>query len=94
MFVSVDKILVIMASNEGFLTAEQRETLKIATQNAEVLSSSPKSPSSLLSDHQFKVPAVSKPGNAGHAVRHVRRSHSGKLGRAKKGELMIPRTSH
>ncbi|KAK2648030.1 hypothetical protein Ddye_015519 [Dipteronia dyeriana] len=73
-----------MASSEGFLTEEQREMLKLATQNAEILSSSPKSPSSLLSDHPLKVPASGKAPNTGIAVRHVRRTHSGKLGRAKK----------
>lgn len=73
-----------MASTEGFLTEEQRETLKIATQNAEVLSSSPKSPTSLLSEHYLKVPASGKAPNVGIAVRHVRRSHSGKLVRVKK----------
>ncbi|XP_004515845.1 MA3 DOMAIN-CONTAINING TRANSLATION REGULATORY FACTOR 1-like [Cicer arietinum] len=73
-----------MASNEGFLTDGQREMLKIASQNAENLSSSPKSPSSLLSDHHIKAPAGGKAQTAGIAVRHVRRSHSGKYGRAKK----------
>jgi hypothetical protein len=78
-----------MASNEGFLTNEQREMLKIASQNVESLSSSPKSPTSLLSEYCIKAPAAgggSKAANAGIAVKHVRRSHSGKLGRAKKGE--------
>ena len=75
-----------MASNEGFLTNEQREKLKIATQNAETLSSSPKSPTSLLSEHLIKVPASSKAPTAGIAVRHVRRTHSGKLVRVKKGK--------
>lgn len=73
-----------MASGEGFLTDGQREMLKIASQNAENLSSSPKSPSSLLSDHHIKAPAGGKAQTAGIAVRHVRRSHSGKYGRAKK----------
>ncbi|KAJ0047781.1 hypothetical protein Pint_15607 [Pistacia integerrima] len=73
-----------MASNEGFLTDEQREMLKIASQNFEILSSSPKSPSSLLSDHQLKVPFAGKAPTAGIAVRHVRRSHSGKFVRVKK----------
>ncbi|KAK0587424.1 hypothetical protein LWI29_022632 [Acer saccharum] len=73
-----------MASSEGFLTEEQREMFKLATQNAEILSSSPKSPSSLLSDHPLKVPTSGKAPNTGIAVRHVRRTHSGKLGRAKK----------
>lgn len=73
-----------MASSEGFLTEEQREMLKLATQNADILSSSPKSPSSLLSDYPLKVPAAGKAPNTGIAVRHVRRSHSGKFVRVKK----------
>ncbi|XP_077250579.1 MA3 DOMAIN-CONTAINING TRANSLATION REGULATORY FACTOR 1-like [Tasmannia lanceolata] len=73
-----------MASNEGFLTEEQREQLKIASQNAELLSSSPKSPSSLLPEHQIKVITGGKAPTVGFAVRHVRRSHSGKLIRVKK----------
>ncbi|XP_057487249.1 MA3 DOMAIN-CONTAINING TRANSLATION REGULATORY FACTOR 1-like [Actinidia eriantha] len=78
-----------MASIEGFLTEEQRELLKIATQNAEVLSSSPKSPTlkspkSLLSERQVKAPSGGKAATAGIAVRHVRRSHSGKVVRVKK----------
>lgn len=81
-----------MASSEGFLTDEQREMLKIASQNVETglpsprLSSSPKSPTSMLSDHQLKVPAGGKAPTGGIAVRHVRRSHSGKFVRVKKGE--------
>lgn len=67
-----------MASSEGFLTEEQRERLTMATQNSEVLSSSPKSPSSLLSEHHIKAPAGGK-GAVGVAGRHVRRTHSGKL---------------
>ncbi|CAK7336597.1 unnamed protein product [Dovyalis caffra] len=80
-----------MATSEGFLTNEQREMLKIASQNAEILSSSPKglssspkSPSQLFSEHHLKVPASGKASTAGIAVRHVRRSHSGKLVRVKK----------
>ncbi|XAR50278.1 hypothetical protein NMG60_11004561 [Bertholletia excelsa] len=78
-----------MASKDGFLTEQQREMLKIATQNAEVLSSSPKSPTpksptSLLSEHHIKAPAGGRAATAGIAVRHVRRSHSGKLVRVKK----------
>ncbi|XP_051123196.1 MA3 DOMAIN-CONTAINING TRANSLATION REGULATORY FACTOR 1 [Andrographis paniculata] len=93
-----------MASSEGFLTEEQRETMKIASQNMEVtpslmLSSSPKSPRprspgqkspgqnlSFLSEHHH----VKAPGGGhsaavgGVAVRHVRRSHSGKFIRVKK----------
>ncbi|KAI3885011.1 hypothetical protein MKW98_002403 [Papaver atlanticum] len=72
-------------SNEGFLTEGQRELLKIATENAEILSSSPKSPTSLLSDNSnIKVSTGAKAPTVGFASRHVRRSHSGKLGRAKK----------
>ncbi|XP_043704258.1 MA3 DOMAIN-CONTAINING TRANSLATION REGULATORY FACTOR 1-like isoform X1 [Telopea speciosissima] len=70
-----------MASNEGFLTEEQRESLK----NAESLSSSPKSPSSLLNEHHIKVSTVGKvPPTFGFGGRHIRRSHSGKLVRVKK----------
>ncbi|KAJ6842667.1 uncharacterized protein M6B38_297980 [Iris pallida] len=65
----------------GFLTEHQREVLKIAAQNAEVmsaLSSSLKSPTSLLSsaDHPPRARAS--------AARNVRRTHSGKLGKVKK----------
>ncbi|KAJ8752055.1 hypothetical protein K2173_001082 [Erythroxylum novogranatense] len=80
-----------MASSEGFLTDEQREMLKVASLNVEnlssspkILSSSPKSPSALLSEHHIKVPASGRAPNAGIAVRHVRRSHSGKYVRVKK----------
>nr|XP_043639017.1 MA3 DOMAIN-CONTAINING TRANSLATION REGULATORY FACTOR 1-like [Erigeron canadensis]XP_043639018.1 MA3 DOMAIN-CONTAINING TRANSLATION REGULATORY FACTOR 1-like [Erigeron canadensis]XP_043639020.1 MA3 DOMAIN-CONTAINING TRANSLATION REGULATORY FACTOR 1-like [Erigeron canadensis] len=72
------------AAREGFLTDEQREVLKTATQSTEVLSSSPKSPSWLMAEHQIKAPAGERAGNAGIAVRHVRRSHSGKFVRVKK----------
>ncbi|KAJ0790170.1 putative programmed cell death protein [Helianthus annuus] len=74
-----------MASpREGFLTDEQREVLKIATQSTEILSSSPKSPSWLMSEQSIKAPAGERAPNGGIAVRHTRRTHSGKLGRAKK----------
>ncbi|KAI9108884.1 hypothetical protein K1719_020189 [Acacia pycnantha] len=73
-----------MASGEGFLTDEQREVLKNASNNVENLSSSPKSPTSFVADHQIKAPAGSKAQTAGIAVRHVRRSHSGKFVRVKK----------
>ncbi|KAJ0539948.1 putative programmed cell death protein [Helianthus annuus] len=72
------------AAREGFLTDEQREVLKTATQSTEVLSSSPKSPSWLMAEHQIKAPAGERAPNVGIAVRHVRRSHSGKLVRVKK----------
>ncbi|KAK2987708.1 hypothetical protein RJ640_030295 [Escallonia rubra] len=77
-----------MAASEGFLTEEQREVLKVATQNAEILSSSPKSPTSMLfADNSIKAPwggGGGKASTAGIAVRHVRRTHSGKLVRVKK----------
>ncbi|KAL6559334.1 Peptide chain release factor 1, mitochondrial [Orobanche gracilis] len=90
-----------MASGEGFLTEGQREVLKVASQNAEVMSSlslasSPKSPgprspgqnSSMLSEHHHhhvKAPSVGHSAAVGGvAVRHVRRSHSGKHIRVKK----------
>ncbi|KAF6177001.1 hypothetical protein GIB67_027801 [Kingdonia uniflora] len=66
----------VMASNDGFLTQEQREQMKIATQNVEMLfSSSPKSPSSLLlQEHQIKVScgAGAKAPAVGFASRHTR----------------------
>ncbi|KAG1363370.1 Programmed cell death protein 4 [Cocos nucifera] len=72
-----------MASpKEGFLTDEQREVLKIAAQNAEVLSSSPRSPTTLLfPEHHSKGGAG---GKASSCMRHMRRTHSGKLVRVKK----------
>ncbi|WCJ36186.1 MA3 domain-containing protein [Euphorbia peplus] len=80
-----------MASGEGFLTEDQRETMKIASQSMDILSSSPKnlssspkSSSTLLSEHNLKVSAAGKAPTSGIAVRHVRRSHSGKLVRVKK----------
>ncbi|XP_010927576.1 MA3 DOMAIN-CONTAINING TRANSLATION REGULATORY FACTOR 1 [Elaeis guineensis] len=67
---------------EGFLTDEQREVLKIAAQNADVLSSSPRSPTTLLlpEHHNKGGPG----GKASPCMRHMRRSHSGKLVRVKK----------
>ncbi|KAM3751877.1 hypothetical protein ACB098_04G144900 [Castanea mollissima] len=79
-----------MASSEGFLTEEQRKTLKVASQNVESLSlsSSPKSPTYLLSEYSIKAPPAGggggKAASAGIAVKHVRRSHSGKCVRVKK----------
>ena len=80
----------MMASpkKEGFLTDEQREVFKIAAQNADVLSSSPKSPRFLHSDHSVKLAGGGKAGGGGNGVKHVRRSHSGKVVRVKKGELV------
>ncbi|PIA51482.1 hypothetical protein AQUCO_01100371v1 [Aquilegia coerulea] len=73
------------SSNDGFLTEEQRELLKKASESSDMLSSSPKSPKSLVSDHHIKVATGgNKAPNVGFAVRHVRRSHSGKLVRVKK----------
>uniref|UniRef100_A0A804JZE4 MI domain-containing protein n=1 Tax=Musa acuminata subsp. malaccensis TaxID=214687 RepID=A0A804JZE4_MUSAM len=71
---------------EGFLTEEQREVLKIAAQKAEVLSSSPKSPTKLvLSEIHTKGGGGGGGGRSpSSGVRHVRRSHSGKLVRVKK----------
>lgn len=70
---------------EGFLTDEQREVLKIASQNADILSSSPRSPTglgTLLPDHNNNKGGRTASGS--NTVRHVRRSHSGKLVRVKK----------
>ncbi|XP_022885348.1 uncharacterized protein LOC111401719 [Olea europaea var. sylvestris] len=88
-----------MGSREGFLTEGQREMLRIATENAEVIStlSSATSPndtglrsssrtSFVLSEHHHvKAPNGGQSAAAGGvAVRHVRRSHSGKSIRVKK----------
>lgn len=74
--------------NEGFLTEEQREVLKTAiatTQNAEVVPLSPKSPRHLHSDQPARAPGGGgKAAGGGNGVRHVRRSHSGKIVRVKK----------
>lgn len=78
-----------MASTEGFLTDEQRKMLKIATENAEVFSTSPKSPSglksptSLIAARPIKAPANYK-STSEIVVRHVRRTRSGKYVRVKK----------
>lgn len=68
----------------GFLTDEQREVLRIATQNAEVLSSSPRSPSGFPAEQNSKAPAGGRVPAVPGGVRHVRRSHSGKIVRVKK----------
>ncbi|KAG9155971.1 hypothetical protein Leryth_012052 [Lithospermum erythrorhizon] len=84
-----------MASSDGFLTEEQRERMKVATENAaEILSSSPKSPtlkssspktsSALLAEHFPKAPGGGKGPSAAVSERHMRRTHSGKLIRVKK----------
>ncbi|KAG0492812.1 hypothetical protein HPP92_006210 [Vanilla planifolia] len=79
-----------MASpKEGFLTEEQREVLKLAAQSADVLSSSPRSQfvlGSLLPEHHNNNSKGGRAaaGGGGNVVRHVRRSHSGKLVRVKK----------
>ena len=62
--------------------------LKIAAQSAEVLSTSPLSPSKLVSEHFVKAPVGGKAGNPGVGSRHFRKTHSGKLGRAKKGNCL------
>ncbi|XP_023001234.1 uncharacterized protein LOC111495424 isoform X1 [Cucurbita maxima] len=73
-----------MASNEGFLTEEQREVLKVATQNVDILSSSPKSPKSSLPEYRIKAPSGGNVPAPGANVKHVRRSNSGKYIRVKK----------
>lgn len=90
---------------DGFLTEEQREVMKIAVQKAEVksaltLSSSPKSLSGMMmmpeqpmkSPSSARVPAFG--GGVGGA-KHVRRSHSGKVVRVKKGNsVSVPSSFH
>ncbi|CAN1179521.1 MA3 DOMAIN-CONTAINING TRANSLATION REGULATORY FACTOR 3 [Linum perenne] len=80
-----------MASNEGFLTDGQREMMKLACENSDrpssppkILSSSPKSPSGLRPEHFVKVHGPGKAHGGGAGGKHVKRSHSGKYGRAKK----------
>ena len=80
-----------MASNEGFLTDEQREMMKVATENAVNNPPAQRPHSSLLSEHMHKPSATAAGGKAygggSNAVKH-RRSHAGKSVRAKKGELV------
>ncbi|WZY69483.1 hypothetical protein YC2023_001723 [Brassica napus] len=76
-----------MASNEGFLTDEQREMMKVATENAVNNPPAQRPHSSLLSEHMHKPSATAGGGKAygggSNAVKH-RRSHAGKSVRAKK----------
>lgn len=87
--------------NEGFLTDQQREVLKIAVQNAEVLSTSPspRSPtSSVLLQELYKNGGGGNGAGGGGGggakapgagPKHVRRCHSGKLVKVKKGYYII-----
>lgn len=68
-----------MATGEGFLTEEHRETFIRETQNAEVLSTLSKS-----SEYHIKAPTGGKASTARIAARDVRCSHSGKFVRVKK----------
>lgn len=86
---------------EGFLTDQQREVLKIAVQNAEVLSTSPspRSPtSSVLLQELYKNGGGGNGAGGGGGggakapgagPKHVRRCHSGKLVKVKKGYPLI-----
>lgn len=74
-----------MASDEGMLTDGQWKKLEVATlKNADNLSSSPKS-HPLFADLNIKSPTGGKGPVAGLPFRHVRRTHSGKHIRVKKG---------
>jgi hypothetical protein len=85
----------------GFLTQQQREQLRVAVQNAETLSlASPRSPtggttSALLQQYEQQqqerraAAAAARAGGGGAPVRHVRRSHSGKAVKLKKGEMAL-----
>jgi hypothetical protein len=89
----------------GFLTQQQREQLRVAVQNAETLSlASPRSPtggttSALLQQYEQQqqerraAAAAARAGGGGGGggapVRHVRRSHSGKAVKLKKGEMAL-----
>jgi hypothetical protein len=87
----------------GFLTQDQREKLRVAVQNAETLSlASPRSPaggttSTLLQQYELQLEqkraaAAARGGGGGGGTRHVRRSHSGKTIKLKKGELPVDRS--
>jgi hypothetical protein len=91
----------------GFLTQDQREKLRIAVQNAETQSlASPRSPtggttSALLQQYELQMLEQKRAaarggggGGGGGGPRHVRRSHSGKAIKVKKGEVAEPRSVH
>lgn len=74
---------------EGFLTDEQREMLKVATETAENLPPS-QNPHSVLHTalHLPKASAAGKASAGSNAVKH-RRSHAGRSIRSKKGDLLL-----
>lgn len=71
---------------EGFLTEEQREALKFAASNADAISSSPRSPNKLVLPELYSKGGGGGPRSPTTCGRRVRRSHSGKFVRVKKGE--------
>lgn len=74
---------------EGFLTDEQREMMKVATQTADNLPPSQKPHSILLTNHHLSKPsAAGKASGGSNAVKH-RKSHAGRSIRSKKGELLL-----
>ncbi|XP_078441511.1 MA3 DOMAIN-CONTAINING TRANSLATION REGULATORY FACTOR 3-like [Wolffia australiana] len=75
-----------MASNggESFLTDDQREVMKIAAENANGQSSSARLTSSVVQDNGPRPVGVRPAVKGNPGVRHVRRSHSGKVVRVKK----------
>eukprot|EP01018_Ginkgo_biloba_P024699 Gb_11642 [translate_table: standard] len=74
-----------MASNEGFLTEEQRELLKLASQTTD--SGPVGSPTSSVLDHYIKhVAGGVKIPARGAAFKHAKRTHSGKMSHAKKDD--------
>lgn len=82
-----------MASDEGMLTDGQWKKLEVATlKNADNLSSSPKS-HPLFADLNIKSPTGGKGPVAGFPFRHVRRTHSGKHIRVKKGQSFMKPSS-
>ena len=72
-------------AKEGFLTDEQREVPMVAALNAEVMSTSPRSPTGTIGDHH---PIKVGTGRAATGPRH-----SGKLVRVKKGSELLHRFS-
>uniref|UniRef100_A0A0C9RVH6 TSA: Wollemia nobilis Ref_Wollemi_Transcript_10948_2779 transcribed RNA sequence n=1 Tax=Wollemia nobilis TaxID=56998 RepID=A0A0C9RVH6_9CONI len=76
-----------MASNEGFLTEEQQQLLRSASQGRDSLTSLkfPKSPRSEQEHHTKHGTGSGKNHTGGAPGKHEKRSHSGKNGRPKKG---------
>ncbi|XP_057841956.2 MA3 DOMAIN-CONTAINING TRANSLATION REGULATORY FACTOR 4 [Cryptomeria japonica] len=75
-----------MASNDGFLTEEQRQLLRSASEGRDSASSLvlPKSPRSEQEHHTKHCAGSAKNHAGGTSAKYEKRSHSGKFGRPKK----------